>query len=65
MENKQNYLTLQSFLKLSGYIDTGGQSKLFLFENEVLVNGEKETRRGRKLFPNDIVKVFDKEYRIK
>ena len=31
--------------------------KYYLMENNVLVNGERETRRGRKLYPGDVVKV--------
>lgn len=61
----QEPLLLQNFLKLTDYIQTGGQSKIFLQENEVLVNNEKETRRGRKLYNQDKVIVNREEWIIK
>lgn len=51
------YIKLDQFLKMSNIISTGGEAKFYLMENEVLVNGMKENRRGRKLYPGDIVKV--------
>ena len=52
-----DFITLQQLLKLENVISSGGEIKYFLQENEVLVNNERETRRGRKLYPGDIVKV--------
>ncbi len=60
----ENFITLQQFLKLGGFIQTGGQAKFFLCENNVLINGEKETRRGKKLREGDIVKINDREFVI-
>ena len=54
---KGDFITLQQLLKLENVISSGGEIKYFLQENEVLVNNERETRRGRKLYPGDIVKV--------
>lgn len=51
------YITLGQFLKLTDCIDSGGQAKAFLAETSIRVNGEPENRRGRKLYPNDIVQV--------
>lgn len=47
------YITLGQLLKYAGLIDEGAMAKPFLAEGEALVNGEAETRRGRKLFPGD------------
>lgn len=58
------FITLQQFLKMNDIISSGGEAKYFLKENEILVNGEKEDRRGRKLYPGDEVKVNGKKYRI-
>ncbi len=49
------YITLGQLLKLAQIIQNGGQAKGFLAENEVLVNGEPDQRRGRKLRPGDEV----------
>ena len=51
----EDYITLQSLLKVSDIIPTGGMVKMFLEDNVVLVNGERENRRGRKLYPGDKV----------
>lgn len=53
----EEYITLNEFLKLTNIISTGGQGKYYLQENEVFVDGELETRRGRKLYPGMTVKV--------
>lgn len=51
------YITLGQLLKLADCIGTGGEAKAFLQENKVLVNGEPDNRRGRKLVPGDQVQV--------
>ncbi|CAM2844472.1 MULTISPECIES: S4 domain-containing protein YaaA [Dellaglioa] len=51
------YMMLQQVLKSETIINSGGEAKWFLRENEVLVNGELEDRRGRKLYPGDVIEV--------
>ncbi len=58
------YITLQQLLKIEDIISSGGEAKFFLANNIVYVNGEEENRRGRKLYPNDIIKVSGKEFKI-
>jgi len=50
-------IRLDQFLKLSGIAQTGGHAKLLIQEGEVMVNGEVELRRRRKLNAGDVVKV--------
>lgn len=52
-----DHVTLGQLLKIVGIIDTGGEAKLYLAETAVLVNGEPEQRRGRKLRPGDRVQA--------
>ncbi|GMB09756.1 S4 domain protein YaaA [Thermolongibacillus altinsuensis] len=52
-------ITLGQLLKLTNVIETGGMAKWFLQTHEVLVNGELEQRRGRKLKPEDVVEIRD------
>ena len=59
------YITLGQFLKFVGIIDSGFLAKIYLSENEVLINGEIDCRRGRKLYPNDHIIVEKQEYVIK
>ena len=58
------YIELQNVLKKNGIIHTGGEAKFFLSENSVLVNGEFENRRGRKLYPGDQVEILNELYLI-
>lgn len=51
------FVTLGQFLKMVDAIDSGGQAKFFLMENDITVNGTKEDRRGRKLYNGDIVDI--------
>ena len=44
-------------LKMTDAISSGGMSKWFLSENEVLVNDEVEVRRGRKLRDGDRINI--------
>jgi ribosome-associated protein len=52
-----DYITLGQFLKLADVIDTGGQAKAFLAEASIVVNGEEDNRRGRKLYPEDRIEI--------
>ena len=65
LKSDQEYITLQSLLKITDIISTGGMVKAYLVENEVLVNGELEDRRGRKLYPGDKVEVEGRTFVIK
>ncbi|RAL23414.1 S4 domain-containing protein YaaA [Thermoflavimicrobium daqui] len=51
------YITLGQLLKKIDLIDSGGQARIFLDMTEVKVNGEHELRRGRKIYPQDIVDI--------
>ncbi|OGX61621.1 MAG: RNA-binding protein [Paenibacillus sp. RIFOXYA1_FULL_44_5] len=52
-----DYITLGQLLKIADIISTGGQVKFFLQETEVFINNEIDQRRGRKVYPGDIVEV--------
>lgn len=58
MENvniKDEYIKLGQLLKLSGLAGSGTDAKYIITSGLVKVNGEVETRRGKKIFPEDIV----------
>lgn len=57
METKifSDIITLGQFLKHEGIIGSGGEAKWFLSENEVLLNDEIESRRGKKLQHGDVL----------
>lgn len=51
------YIKLDQFLKWTGIADTGVDAKDMIWDGMVQVNGEKEERRGKKLYPGDKVTV--------
>ncbi len=51
------HITLGQFLKYANIIATGGEAKAILQEGLVRVDGNKERRRGRKLYPGMRVDV--------
>jgi ribosome-associated protein len=54
---RDEYIKLDSFLKLARVVQTGGHAKVIIQAGEVKVNGAVETRRGRKLRKGDVVEV--------
>ena len=60
----QRTIKLDQFLKVSGMTATGGEGKLLIQAGEVEVNGEVETRRGRKLVAGDRVTLHDQTLRV-
>ena len=64
INDNEEYITLNEFLKFTNFISTGGQAKWYLQENEVFVDDELETRRGRKLYPGMKVRIGDSLFLI-
>jgi ribosome-associated protein len=56
--------TLGRVLKAAGFVGTGGEAKVLIQAGEVSVNGEVETRRGRRLEEGDVVEVGDERLEI-
>jgi ribosome-associated protein len=54
---QKDSIKLDQFLKRLGVVPTGGQAKYLIQSGEVAVNGEIETRRGRKLVAGDRIFV--------
>lgn len=61
---KTDYITLSQFLKLSNIVSSGGEAKNYLLNNVVFVNGEKENRKGKKLYKGDHIKTQNKDFEI-
>jgi len=51
--------TLGQALKVASIVGSGGEAKVVIQAGKVFVNGEVETRRGRKLHQGDVVEVGD------
>ncbi len=52
---KDDYIKLGQALKAANLVDSGVMAKLVVQDGLVSVNGEVETRRGKKLTDGDIV----------
>lgn len=61
---KTENIKLDSFLKLIGESESGGQAKAMINSEKVSVNNEVCFSRGKKLFPEDTVSVGENEYRV-
>jgi ribosome-associated protein len=64
VEIRGDMIRLGQLLKLADVVDAGGEIKELLAAEAVLVNGERETRRGRQLHPGDVVWVGGEELRV-
>ncbi len=56
---KGPYIKLDQLLKAAGVCGSGGEAKTIIFDEQILVNGEIETRRGRKIKAGDVVTNVD------
>jgi ribosome-associated protein len=59
-----DYIKLDSFLKAVNIVGSGGEAKIIISEGHVSVNGETETRRGRKLYPGDRVELDGQKFSV-
>lgn len=59
----EEYIKLGQALKLAGVVSSGVEAKIFIADGEAYVNGEQETRRGKKLRSGD--EIDFKGYHIK
>ena len=58
-EPKSHLITLEAFLKVANLVETGGEAKTLIQGGEILLNGEEERRRGKKLYEGDVVVLDD------
>jgi len=52
---RDEFIKLGQALKLAGLVESGVEGKILIEDGEVQVNGETETRRGKKLRDGDQV----------
>ncbi len=54
---KDEFIKLGQALKLAGLVQSGVDAKFLIEDGLVLVNGEVDTRRGKKLREGDVVTI--------
>ena len=64
IEISTEYIKLDSFLKLCGVSDTGGEAKLLVKSGNVLVDGQPCTMRGKKLYPGTTVTAVGESFEV-
>jgi ribosome-associated protein len=65
LEIRDEFIKLGQALKLAGIAASGIEAKMLIEDGVVLVNGETETRRGKKLRDGDIVSVQGNSFTVK
>lgn len=61
---RDEYITLGQFLKFAGIVSSGIEAKAMIKDGIIKVNGEIETRRGKKLRNGDQVQYEEGIYII-
>ena len=61
---KDDYIKLGQALKLAGMVGSGVEAKIVIQDGQVLVNGEVELQRGKKLYSGDIFSFNGEEAQI-
>ncbi len=64
IEIRGETIRLGQLLKLAGIADSGSEARALLAAEPALVNGERETRRGRQLHPGDLVEAGGRRLRL-
>ena len=64
LRKEDEYITLGQLLKAVGLVSSGVEAKIVIQDGAVLVNGETDTRRGRKLREGDQVSFEGTEIRV-
>jgi ribosome-associated protein len=60
----EEFITLQSLLKAAGLTGSGGEAKAVIVAGEVRVDGEVETRRGKKIRAGQTVSFAGQEISV-
>lgn len=55
---------LYKILKFEGLVGSGGEAKMAVAEGHVLVNGEVETRKRRKIVSGDMIEFGDEKIQV-
>ncbi|MDO4474313.1 MAG: RNA-binding S4 domain-containing protein [Eubacteriales bacterium] len=61
---REEFIKLGQALKAAGLVESGVEAKEVILSGLVAVNGEIDTRRGRKLYGGDIVTFDGEEIKI-
>lgn len=55
---------LYKILKFEGIVSSGGEAKAVIDDGQVLVNGEIEKRKRKKIMSGDVIEYMNDEYKV-
>lgn len=55
---------LYKILKFEGIVSSGGEAKAVIDDGQVLVNGEIEKRKRKKIMSGDVITFMNNEYKV-
>ena len=61
---KDDNIKLGQLIKLAGLVDSGVEAKYAIQNSLVYVNGQIDTRRGRKVVQGDIINFKNEEIKV-
>lgn len=64
VEIRDDFIKLGQLLKLANLVSSGVEAKVVIQDGLVKVNGEVETRRGKKIYPQDVVEYQGQEVTV-
>lgn len=59
---RDEFIKLGQAMKAAGIVSSGIDAKMLIQDGQVTVNGEVETRRGRKLYDGDVLNLKATKY---
>ena len=64
IRQEDEFIKLGQALKKAGLVGSGVDAKMINQDGRVTVNGEIEERRGRKLYPGDVVSLEGDSFKV-
>ena len=64
IREEDEFIKLGQLLKKAAMVSSGVEAKIVIQDGEVTVNGEVDTRRGRKLYDGDVVSFKGETVRV-
>ena len=61
---RDEFIKLGQAMKAAGIVSSGIDAKMLIQDGQVTINGEVETRRGRKLYDGDVFEFEGDEVRV-
>ncbi|MGB1004595.1 MAG: RNA-binding S4 domain-containing protein [Salibacteraceae bacterium] len=62
--NGNEFIPLNALLKMVNIAESGGQANMFITDGEVLVDGEVETAKRKKMRAGQVVSIFDETINV-